>query len=124
MENQNSPSQDVFSTYQNTNNQMPLPNSTAILVLGILSIVSCVCYGIPGLAMGIIALAMSPKANTLYQDNPRKYTLSSFNNMKAGKICAIIGIVLSALMFLYLIIVLMFVGAAFSVMPWGALMNQ
>ncbi len=38
-----------------------LPNSTGVLVLGILSIVFCWCYGIPGLVLGIIALVMSKK---------------------------------------------------------------
>lgn len=110
--------------YGNMNSQIPLTNSTAVLVLGILSIVCCFCYGIPGLIMGIIALVLSSKANRQYQENPNKYLLSSYNNMKAGKICAIIGTILSGLMFLYMIIVLAFVGAAFTAMPWESMMNQ
>ncbi|MBS1563194.1 MAG: hypothetical protein JST39_02345, partial [Bacteroidetes bacterium] len=31
------------------NPQMPLPNATPVLVLGIISIVGCFCYGIVGL---------------------------------------------------------------------------
>ena len=92
---------------QNANqqyNQIPLPNSAAVLVLGILSIVLCMCAGIVGLICGIIALVLANKANAIYQTNPNSFTLASFKNMKAGKICAIIGTILSALYFIYYII--------------------
>jgi len=127
MENDNNTnlnSEPLSFTQNNPSAPIQLPNATAVLVLGILSIVSCFCYGVPGLVMGIIALVLSSKANRIYQENPNKYMLASYNNMKAGKICAIIGTILSGLMFLYMIIVLMFVGAAFTAMPWGSLMNQ
>jgi len=97
----------------------PLPNSTAVLVLGILSIVFCWVVGIPGLVMGIIALTMSGKASAIYKQNPGMYSVSSYNNMKAGRICAIIGVVLSALYLVYAIIAIATVGALFSSMPWG-----
>lgn len=99
--------------------QPPLPNSTGVLVLGILSIVFCWGYGIVGIVLGIIALSLSSKANVLLTQNPGVYSLSSINNMKAGKICAIIGLILSALFLIYIIIVIAFVGAMFSSMPWG-----
>lgn len=89
----------------------PLPNATAVLVLGILSIVTCWLYGLPGLIMGIIGLVLSNKAKQEYEKNPSAYSLTSFNNMKAGRICAIIGLCVSALFFLYIIVVLAFVGA-------------
>ena len=38
-----------------------LPNATAVLVLGILSIVTCWLYGIPGIIMGIIAIVLAQK---------------------------------------------------------------
>lgn len=104
--------------------QMPIPNSTAVLVLGILSIVFCFCYGIIGLIMGIIALVLSNKAMALYNDNSANYTLASLNNLKAGKICAIIGVILSALMMVYAIVILAIIGGAISVMPWDQLMNH
>jgi hypothetical protein len=95
--------------------QEPLPNATAILVLGILSIVICCIFGI---VMGIIALILASKAKQLYEANPGMYTESSFNNMKAGRICAIIGLILSALVTLYYIIVFVIFGTAFSLVPW------
>ena len=41
--------------------QRPLPNATAVLVLGIIAIVGCFCDGIPGLVCGIIALVLAGK---------------------------------------------------------------
>jgi uncharacterized membrane protein len=111
---------------QNANqqyNQIPLPNSAAVLVLGILSIVLCMCAGIVGLICGIIALVLANKANAIYQTNPNSFTLASFKNMKAGKICAIIGTILSALYFIYYIIIIAVVGTAMTQMPWDKLMH-
>src|ERR1044072_2215930 len=42
--------------------QRDVPNSTAILVLGIVSIVTCWCYGIIGIGTGIAALVMASKS--------------------------------------------------------------
>ena len=101
--------------------QPPLPNASAILVLGILSIVFCWASGIVGLILGIIALSLSGKATKLYNENTSLYSLASFNNMKAGRICAIIGTILSALFLIYVIIVIAFLGAIFSSMPWESM---
>lgn len=99
-------------------NQISVPNSGAVLTLGIISIALCWCYGVVALTCGIISLVLANKALTLYNANPNTYTLSSYNNLKAGRVCAIIGLCLSALMVLYVIIVFAFIGAAFSAMPW------
>lgn len=102
--------------------QQPLPNSTAVLVLGILSIAICWCYGLFGVTMGIIALVLSGKARALYAENPEMYTEGSFKNMKAGRVCAIIGTILSSVYIAVLIIYLLVVGAAlgtlFTQFPW------
>lgn len=98
--------------------QLPLPNSTAVLVLGILSIVFCWCLGIVGITLGIIALVLAGKASKLYQENPGKFTPGSMSNLKAGKICGIIGLCLSAIYIVYLIIYLLIIGAAFTMLPW------
>jgi len=91
-------------------NQTPLKNSTAVLVLGILSIIGCFCYGIIGLILGIIALALAGKDMKLYNSNPDAFTPGSFSNLKAGRVCAIIGVILSALYLLLMIIAIAFVG--------------
>jgi len=104
--------------------QQTLPNATAVLVLGIISIALCWCYGIIGLALGIIALVMAGKSKKLYEENPSFYTPSSFNNLKAGRTCAIIGLSLSSLYVIVIIIYFFIVGAAiFSLgsFPWDEL---
>jgi hypothetical protein len=87
----------------------PIPNSTTVLVLGIVSIVLCCCYGL-GLIGGIIALIIHKKALQAYQANPSEYSSGSLNNLKAGRICAIIGIIISALFLVYLIWIISTIG--------------
>jgi hypothetical protein len=105
---------------QNFGGQVAIPNSTAVLVLGIVSIVLCWCVGIVGIACGVIALIMANKGKALYDASPDAYTPSSFNNLKAGKICGIIGIILSALYLVYYIIIIAFYGMALTQMPWSS----
>lgn len=95
--------------------QQKLPNATLILVFGILSIVTCCCYGVIGLILGIVAIVLAKKATQVYSENPEAYT--GFQNVKTGKVLAIIGIVLSAL---YLIFVLW----AISTFGWETMQDQ
>ena len=90
---------------QNFYGLQKLPNSTASLVLGIISIVTCWCLGVVGLVLGIIGLIMSSKAISLYKQSPDLYEEVSYKNANAGKICSIIGLALSALYIVYLIII-------------------
>ena len=85
--------------------QRSIPNANAILVLGIISIVGCVLYALPGLVCGIIALAMFKKVKETYLSNKPMYE-TSFKNANAGYICAIIGTILSGLYFLFFVIAL------------------
>lgn len=84
----------------NSGPQLSLPNATAVLILGIISIPTCCCGGLIGLICGVIALVLSNKDMALYTAAPGSYTTSSYNNLKAGRICAIIGIVFSSLYFI------------------------
>lgn len=104
---------------QQPSGQQILPNSTGVLVLGIISIVGCSCYGIVGVVCGIIALVLASKSQVLYQQNPALYTDVSYKNMKAGKICAIVGLSLSAVALVCMIIYICILGAAFSAIPWN-----
>ncbi len=110
--------QNVNQQFNNQFVQMSVPNSAAVLVLGILSIVLCFCYGLIGMVLGIIALVLASKGNALYKANPGAYSLSSYNNLKAGKICGIIGVVLSSLYLIFIVIYIVILGAAFAAMPW------
>jgi hypothetical protein len=79
-----------------------LPNATTTLVLGILSIVGCFLYAIPGIVLGIIGLSIHGKDKRMYEAEPERYE-QSFKNAKAGYICSIIGLSMSALYFLILV---------------------
>ena len=54
--------------------QQTLPNSQAILILGILSIPLCCCYGVVGLVLGVVALVLAKKAQAEYDTNPEGYS--------------------------------------------------
>jgi hypothetical protein len=88
------------------NSAAQLPNATATLVLGILSIVICfIC--------GIIALVISNKDVSMYRANPELYSEASYNNIRAGRICSIIGICLQlAGLFFYIIVIVFAVSSA------------
>lgn len=82
-----------------------LPNSSAALVMGILSIV-CICCGFGaaiGIVLGILAIVYAKKAKTLYDDNPTQYTEVSAKNANAGRICGIVGLCVAGLWLLCVI---------------------
>jgi len=81
--------------------QQKLPNSTLILVFGIISIITCCCYGIIGLILGIIAIVLAAKASKIYNENPEIYI--GYNNVKVGRILAIIGVILNLLFIIYIV---------------------
>ena len=82
-----------------------LPNATVSLVLGIISIVLCWCYGVIGLVLGIIGFILGNKAVALYKQSPGVYSEASYKNANAGKICSLIGLILGAL---YIIVIIAF----------------
>lgn len=81
-----------------------LPNSTTVIILGIFSILTCCCWGIIGLILGIIGLVMAKKDTALYNSNPNQYT--GIQNINTGRILCIIGIILSAIYFVYIVYLL------------------
>lgn len=98
------PSQHHFFLQEN------LPNSTAVLVLGILSIFGCCFYGIPGLVLSIIALVLAKSDSELYRQNPSRYNSASYNNLKAGRVCASVTISLLAVGLLFIIFIIFTAG--------------
>jgi len=82
---------------QNLRHQLPLPNATAALVLGIISIVCFCCCNFVGVVLGIIGLVLGNKAVDLYHQSPGYYTEASYKNASAGKVCSIIGLILCVL---------------------------
>lgn len=122
---ENNENQVVNQNLSNPASQIPLPNSTGVLVMGIISIALCWCYGIVGITLGIISLVLAGKSKKLYKEEPEKYTIGSYKNLQAGYICAIIGLSLSALYLIFIIIYFLIIGAAlstaFSTLPWNSI---
>ena len=87
-----------------------LPNSTLVLVLGILSILGCWLYGFIGVILAIVALVMSKNSMAIYALAPEEY--EGYGNLQAGRIMAIIGLVVSGLVFLFFVIVFALIGGA------------
>lgn len=96
--------------YANQNNfKINIPNSGGVLTLGILSILSlCCCGPFLGPILAIIALILAGKAKKAYEENPNLYKHSSLGNLNAGRICAIIGLVIGGLLLIYFIIMYSF----------------
>ena len=83
--------------------QETLPYSKVILALGIASIITCCFYWLPSVLCSVICLIMAIKGNKAYNLNPNNYTKSSHKNLKAGKICGIIGLILNIPFLIYII---------------------
>src|SRR6056297_1799856 len=118
MENENTEKQTNQAGQPAQAMQQPLPNASAVLVLGILSIVTFWCInGLVGIVLGIIGLVLAGKPLKLYNDNPELYTESSYKNVKAGKICSIIGLAVSGLFILLFILVILGVLGGMAFLP-------
>jgi beta-lactamase regulating signal transducer with metallopeptidase domain len=94
--------------FTNFETNKKLPNATAVLILGISSIVTCCCYGILSVIIGIIGLVLANKDAQIYAENPTAY--SNYNNLKTGKILCIIGIILGVLSIAYFIFIFSYFG--------------
>lgn len=102
----------------NPNSSVNLPNASAVLTLGILSIVLCWCHGVIGIIMAVIALVLANRDLALYNANPGKYAQNSYSNVKTGRTVAIVGLVLAGLFLFILIISFIFLGLNFALFPW------
>lgn len=85
-----------------------LPNATAVLIMGICSIVFA-CFFI-GLVLGIVGIVLSGKGRKLYKENPGGW--EGHGQLNAGWIMSIIGTALSGLYVIYWIIWVAILGAA------------
>lgn len=70
--------------------QEKLPGAGGVLTTGILSIVFG--FGIVGLILGIITLSNANKQMQLYYNDPDRYDVNSFNRVKNGRTCGIVGL--------------------------------
>ncbi|MGZ8537929.1 MAG: CCC motif membrane protein [Flavisolibacter sp.] len=88
--------------------KQPLPNATAVLVLGICAIVFS-CFFI-GLICGIIGLVLAQKGRAMYRENPNLY--EGYGQLNAGWIMSIIGVILGGLYVIYALIWGLAIGTA------------
>jgi hypothetical protein len=113
------PNQPSGGNFYHSPLQMNLPNSNTILVLGILSLVFCWWHilSIVGIVLSIVTLSLARKELFLFYTQPNNFTLSSLNNVKAGRVCAIIGLIISILVF---VVALLMIIGFFALLPiWG-----
>jgi len=84
--------------------------ATASLVLGIISIPTCIAYGIPSLVCGILGVVFAGSAvKSVYPD---KLAPSSAGLAKAGRICGWVGIALSIAFWVLLVIGFAFISSS------------
>lgn len=100
MEENNKETVEVTAKQQMPIFQENLPNSALVLTLGILSIPFCCCFPL-SLPLGIVAWVMGTKGKANFEKNPSQYTRSSYSNMNAGRVCGIVGVVLTVLYLAY-----------------------
>lgn len=114
VENQGS-SQPQYSSYQDNTSTYSYQTATVVedasgankanglqiagLVLGIISIVICCCYGVPSIILGIIGMICAIMGN-----KENKHSVGT-----AGLVCSIIGLILGIIM---LVLYVAVVGAA------------
>ena len=91
--------------------QIQVPNASATLALGIMSIVGALCYGIVGLIFAIMALAIAAAPSRQYRANPEMFTASSYSTLKAGKVCGLIGLILSIVILLFFAVAILFMAS-------------
>lgn len=104
---------DILSTNINPGGgQISLPNATASLVLGILSLVFCAAYGILGIILGGIGFYLAKQDKKLLDMNPAAYTSQSVSNLNAGKVCSLIGLILGSVFFGIILIIFLVAGIA------------
>ncbi len=83
--------------------------AVASMILGIISIVTCMGYGIIGMPCAILAIVFAKKARLAIQNGTAPVT--SQGMATAGRVCGWIGVVLNGLMLLVLLFyILVFIG--------------
>jgi ABC-type Fe3+ transport system permease subunit len=89
---------------ENLNRQNePVPNSTAVLILSILAVVTCLCYGILGIILAVIALFLYKKGHEAYSLNPGRYSPRSYSSLTTGRAIAIVALIISVLYTIFLL---------------------
>ncbi|KPM31710.1 Putative integral membrane protein [Croceitalea dokdonensis DOKDO 023] len=88
--------------------QEKLPNSTLVLVFGILSLVTFCCYGIFGVLFGLLAIILGNAALKKHKENPGMYI--GEGNAKIGRILGILGLILGLALILFVVWLISIIG--------------
>lgn len=97
--------------------QRKLPNATIALVLGIISFIACcLSLGIGGVILSGIALYLANRDRKKYFEAPEEY--SNYNQVKAARVIAIIGLILAIIVLAYMIFTILNAGG------WDAYMHK
>jgi hypothetical protein len=107
----------VMQTPQHSYSSGPLretiPNSGAVLILGILSVLFCWFYGFLSLILGITALVLAANGAKEYNREPGRYDQASYYKLRLGRNFAIAGLCLGALSLIFALLWMMLFGAVF-----------
>lgn len=95
--------------------KQPLPNATAVLILGILSLVF---NGLIGLILGIIGSTLASKSWQAYNADPDAYY--NYGSLNAGRIMSIIGIIKNAFVAIAAIVIWIIFGASILALISGS----
>tara|TARA_R110002111_G_scaffold244368_1_gene306468 strand:+ start:337 stop:678 length:342 start_codon:yes stop_codon:yes gene_type:complete len=93
----------------------------ASMVLGIISIVTCMGYGIIGMPCAILAIIFAKKARLAIRAGTAPP--SSQGMASAGRVCGWIGVVLNSFMLIYLLVVIVILIIAAGAAAAGATGN-
>ncbi len=85
-----------------------LPNANTILILSILSVITCCLYGIVGIVLAIVTLQKAKKEEQLYWESPEQY--QSLGTIQAARVIAVIGITLSTIYLIFTLYIWIVVG--------------
>ena len=89
-----------LQNYKFSEPQQKVPYAISTLVWGIISFSACFIYGIGGIICSIIGLVLASKGTAVYKADPLDYSQSSYKMLHAGRVCAVIGLILSIITFI------------------------
>ncbi len=97
------------NTHNNFHHQLQdVPESLAILILGVVSIIISIVFPGLGVIPSIIALVKYKKAKKIYLENPNLFTKQSNDYLTIGQITGIIGLCISILIILSILVIIGF----------------
>jgi hypothetical protein len=90
-------------------------SAVTALVMGILAIISCTFYGVPGVIFGPLAMYFAARAKK--QVLAGQASTSSLGLANAGRVLGIIGLIIGALSVLAIVAFIIFFGVSISQFP-------